>query len=99
MGAKKYGSRRLRAAGFDILKKDVIASEWREYEAEKGDHAALEGLLRAARLLRRREQFVAKYGAGRYEQALGDAQWYPFIMLGKLTPVAYFLGKKAPRLG
>lgn len=80
-------------AGFRVEKKDVIASEWRENEVERGERSALDALLRAARLLRRRQEFIARYGEARYEQALGDAQWYPFIMLGKLMPVAYLLRK------
>jgi hypothetical protein len=78
-------------AGFSLVKKDVIASEWREYDVESGDHTALDRLLRAARLLRMRDYFVHKYGEGLYEQAFGDAQWFPFNMLGKLLPVAYLL--------
>jgi ubiquinone/menaquinone biosynthesis C-methylase UbiE len=81
-------------AGFDILKKDVIASEWREHDVEFGNQTALQRLLQAARLLRNRDYFVHTYGEGLYEQALGDAQWFPFEMLGKLLPVAYLLRKK-----
>jgi ubiquinone/menaquinone biosynthesis C-methylase UbiE len=81
------------AAGFRLLQKDVIASEWREQEVEAGQHSALDALLHAARLLRNRRALTEKYGIARYEQALGDAQWYPFIMLGKLLPIVYLLQK------
>lgn len=80
-------------ASFRIEKKDEIASEWREHEVEQGERTTLDTLLRVARLLRRREYFVRQYGEARYEQALADAQWYPFILLGKLVPVAYLLRK------
>ena len=83
------------AAGLSVLKKDVIGSEWREEEVERGERTAQEGLLHAARLLRHSQAFIERYGEGRYEQALGDAQWYPFIMLGKLMPVAYLLRRSA----
>jgi ubiquinone/menaquinone biosynthesis C-methylase UbiE len=89
--ATEYVEQAFMEAGFSLVKKDVIASEWREYDVESGDHTALDRLLRAARLLRKRDYFVHKYGEGLYEQALGDAQWFPFIMLGKLLPVAYLL--------
>lgn len=71
----------------------MIASEWREFEVEAGQHRALDGLLHAARLLRNSKVLIHTYGAGHYEQALADAQWYPFIMLGKLLPVAYLFQK------
>jgi ubiquinone/menaquinone biosynthesis C-methylase UbiE len=87
----EYVERALTEASFNIVKKDVIASEWREEEVERGDHTALERLLQAARLLRNRDHLVHTYGEGRYEQALGDAQWFPFILLGKLMSVAYLL--------
>jgi ubiquinone/menaquinone biosynthesis C-methylase UbiE len=91
----EYVEQAFTEAGFSLAKKDVIASEFREKEIERGDHTALERLLQAARLLRNREYFVRTFGEGRYEQALGDAQWYPFILLGKLVSVAYLLRKDA----
>ncbi len=81
-----------RDAGFQIEVKDVIGGEGREYEVEHGDYGPRFGL-HASRLLRRRDYFVGKYGAALFEQALADAQWLPFIMLGKLLPVAYLLRK------
>ncbi len=90
-----YVEQAFTAAGFSIVKKDVIASEWREHEVESGNQVALQSLLQAARLLRNRDYFVQTYGEGRYEQALGDAQWFPFVMLGKLLPIAYLLQKKS----
>ncbi len=53
----------------------------------------LDRLLHAARLLRNGQAVRATYGTARYEQALGDAQWYAFIMLGKLLPIAYLFQK------
>jgi 2-polyprenyl-3-methyl-5-hydroxy-6-metoxy-1,4-benzoquinol methylase len=88
-----YVEQSFTTAGFTIRQKDIIASEWREREVEVGDQTALQSLLHAARLLRKQDDFIQKYGEGRYEQALGDAQWYPFIMLGKLLSVAYLLRK------
>jgi hypothetical protein len=61
---------------------------------EGGQHRALDGLLHAARLLRNSTALRHKYGVARYEQALGDAHWYPFIMLGKLLPMAYLLQRE-----
>ena len=81
------------AAGFRLVRKEVIASEWREWEVETGQHMTLDRLLHAARLLRNGQAVRATYGTARYEQALGDAQWYAFIMLGKLLPIAYLFQK------
>lgn len=82
------------AAGFRIEQKDVIGGELREYELEHGEVSPRHGLY-ASRLLRQRDHFVQKYGTPLYEQALADALWLPFIMLGKLLPVAYLLRKDA----
>jgi ubiquinone/menaquinone biosynthesis C-methylase UbiE len=79
-------------AGFRIEQKDVIGGELREYELEHGEHSPRHGLY-ASRLLRRRDYFVQKYGRPLCEQALADALWLPFILLGKLLPVAYILHK------
>ncbi len=81
-------------AGFRIEQKDVIGGEWREYAIEHGEHSPRHGL-QASRLLRQRDYFVQKYGQPFYEWALADALWMPFIMLGKLLPVAYLLRKDA----
>jgi ubiquinone/menaquinone biosynthesis C-methylase UbiE len=91
----EYVEQAFSEAGFSLVKKDVIASEFREEEIERGDHTALERLLQAARLLRNRDHFVHTYGEGHYEQALGDAQWFPFILLGKLKSIAYHLRREA----
>lgn len=81
-------------AGFRIATKDVIGGEWREYELEHGENSPRYGLY-ASRLLRKRGYFVQKYGEPLYEQALADALWFPYIMLGKLVPVVYLLRKDA----
>jgi len=52
-------------------------------------------LRNASRLLRGRDSFVRKYGDALYEQALADALWFPFILLGKLAPAVYLLKKDA----
>jgi len=82
-------------AGFRIVRKDVVASEWQEADIEHGEHAVLDRLLLAARLLRHRQHFIDRYGEALYEQAVGDGQWLAFIMLGKLLPVAFLLRKGA----
>jgi ubiquinone/menaquinone biosynthesis C-methylase UbiE len=87
----EHDERAFAAAGFRVVKKDVIASEFFEHGVERGERAALDGLLHAARLLRNRQAFVERYGEAYYEQALADACWFPFILLHKLLPVVYLL--------
>ena len=91
--APEYVERAFTEAGFSLVKRDASASEWREHDVESGNQTVLQRLLQAARLLRNQDYFVHTYGRGLYEQALGDAQWYPFEMLGKLKPIAYLLKK------
>jgi ubiquinone/menaquinone biosynthesis C-methylase UbiE len=93
--APEYVEHAFTEAGFSLMKRDVIASEWREHDVESGNQTVLQRLLHAARLLRNRDYFVHRYGQGLYEQALGDAQWFPFQMLGKLMSVAFLLRREA----
>jgi len=88
----EHAERAFLAAGLRIERKDVIGGEWREYEWEHGEYGPRHGLS-ASRLLRQHDHFVQIYGKPLYEQALADALWFPFIMLGKLLPVAYLLRK------
>lgn len=39
-------------SGLEVLRRDVISSEWREHDIETGDQQALRDLLAIARLLR-----------------------------------------------
>jgi SAM-dependent methyltransferase len=79
-------------AGFTIVERDVIGSEWRElWEIEGGSQAASQRLLRAARLLRGAESVRKALGATAYEFALADQLWGVYQMIGKLCPTAYIL--------
>ena len=51
-----------RRCGFVIEACDPIRSEWREHWAEAGDHSLLDDLLAVARLGRREDEFVARFG-------------------------------------
>ena len=80
-------------AGFAIASMDEVGSEWREHWLETGDHKTVDGLLRAARLRRREEEFVARYGRACYEAALWGSIWGVYQLLGKLCPTVYVLDK------
>ena len=79
-----------RSAGLAIARKDVIGTEWREYEEER-DRPVSRQLLRLARLRRRRDEIVAEYGQERYEIAQASLQWTTYQLLGKLKPTMYVL--------
>jgi SAM-dependent methyltransferase len=77
-------------AGLQIVTKDVIATEWREYEEER-DRPVSQDLLYLARLRRMRTEFVAQHGLDRFELTEASLQWRPYQLLGKLKPVLYVL--------
>jgi len=82
------------AAGLHAAVKDVVGTEWREYEEERTRPASQE-LLELARLRRNREALVAEFGERMYSIAEASAHWLPYILLGKLLPVMYVLDRRA----
>lgn len=80
-----------RGVGFTIDECDLIRSEWRECWAEAGDRDLLDSLLALARLDRREEAFVARFGRPAVEAARGDKIWGIYQTLGKLCPTVYRL--------
>lgn len=78
------------SAGLVIERKDVIGTEWREHQEERGDPVS-RGLLRLARLRRRREAIVEEYGQELYDVAQASLQWTTYQFLGKLQPTLYLL--------
>jgi ubiquinone/menaquinone biosynthesis C-methylase UbiE len=84
-----------RQARFTIASVDEIRSEWREHWLETGDRRTLDDLLHAARLRRREEELVGRYGRANYEAALWGSTWGVYQLLGKLCPTVYVLEKRA----
>lgn len=80
-------------AGFHIMNRDSIDSEWRENSIEEGDAGLLQDLLRIARMRRQEEALVREYGRKCYEAAYGEGLWGIYQMLGKLCPTVYILKK------
>lgn len=78
------------AAGLLIDRKDVIGTEWREYEEERARPASRD-LLRLARLRRRRREIIDEYGQDLYDLAQASLSWVPYQFLGKLQPTMYIL--------
>lgn len=77
-------------AGLVIDRKDVIGTEWREYEEER-ERPVSTSLLRLARLRRLRDEIVEEHGRERYELAEASLHWLAYQLLGKLRPTLYVL--------
>jgi SAM-dependent methyltransferase len=77
-----------RAAGLMVALKDVIGTEWREYEEERTQPVS-RNLLRLARLRRSRDEIVQRFGEDQYRLAEASLQWLPYLLMGKLKPVLY----------
>jgi hypothetical protein len=94
-----YFERIARGAGFTIEECDPVRSEWCERWAEAGDHSLLDDLLAVARLGRRENELVARFGRPAVEAARSDNLWGIYQMLGKLRPTVYRLRRVASYLG
>jgi SAM-dependent methyltransferase len=83
------------AAGFEIVRRERIGSEWSEYQLEHDPGYLTQDLLEIARLTRNHDQAEAILGPIWYERALAFASWRLQIVLGRLMPVLYALVKPA----
>jgi ubiquinone/menaquinone biosynthesis C-methylase UbiE len=83
------------SAGFQVARREPIASEWSEYQLEHDPAYLTQDLLEIARLTRNRDQAEAVLGPVWYRRALAFAAWRLQIVLGRLTPVLYALRKPA----
>jgi SAM-dependent methyltransferase len=77
-------------AGFLIERLEEIRTEFREYDEERTQPVS-ESLLRLARLRRRREEVIERFGQDRYDLWEASLHWLAYLLLGKLEPVAYVL--------
>jgi cyclopropane fatty-acyl-phospholipid synthase-like methyltransferase len=82
-------------AGFRIERVEEIGTEFREYDEERTQPVSA-SLLRLARLRRRRDEVIRRFGEDRYELWEASLQWLAYLLLGKLESVAYVL-RLAPR--
>lgn len=81
------------AAGFQLVEKDPVGSEWREHWEEDGSRVTAQQLLRVARMLRNRDAYVEQIGLEPYETELANCRWGVYQMLGKLCPTVYVIEK------
>lgn len=80
-------------AGFNILERDHIATEFWERDEEDGGNEMGKEFLRIARMNRSKDALIARYGQIAYETMLLYSLVYAYEMLGKFTRVAYVLSK------
>jgi SAM-dependent methyltransferase len=79
------------AAGFRVVARERIASEWSEQQLEHDPGYLTQDLLEIARLTRERDRAEAVLGPVWYRRALAFASWRLQIVLGRLVPVLYAL--------
>ena len=85
--------------GFQVVRRESIASEWSENQLEHDPRYLTQDLLEIARLTRNRDQAEAILGPIWYRRALAFATWRLQIVLGRLRPVLYALRRPAPLMG
>lgn len=81
---------------FSIIEKRAVGSEFTQNSVEKNKEKseAAENLLKVARLLTWRDDYVKKHGEMTYRIVLAEVKWAVFILLGKLEPT-FFIAQKA----
>ena len=84
------------AAGFDVVRRERIGSEWSEYHLERDPAYLTRDLLELARLTRQRDRMEAALGLVWYRRALAFDLRRLQIVLGRLVPVLYALVKGDP---
>ena len=84
------------AAGFRVVRRETVASEWSEHQLEHDPGDLTEDLLEIARLVRNRDHAEAVLGPDWYRRALAFATWRLQILQGRLLPVLYALVQPGP---
>jgi SAM-dependent methyltransferase len=79
------------AAGLRIDDRIDLGGEWGEWADER---SAGRHLLRASRLLRDPDRYIAQFGHAAYQIMLGDCLWHVYGMIGKLSPAVYLLSRR-----
>ena len=77
-------------AGFRVERLEEIGTEFREYDEERTQPVS-ENLLRLARLRRRREEVIQRFGRDKYDLWEASLHWLAYLLMGKVEPVAYVL--------
>jgi SAM-dependent methyltransferase len=80
-------------AGFEVVRRERIGTEWMEHRLERNPEYLTKDLLEVARLTRDRDRLEARLGPLWYRRALAFDLWRLQIALGRLEPVLYALVK------
>ncbi len=80
-------------AGFEVEQVDAVGSEWRENAMENGDSEIMTDLMSVARMRRRRDELIERFGRERFEAVYAGSIWGLYQMLGKLKPTVHVLRK------
>ena len=88
----KYVEDTFQKSGLTIQDVEVMGGELIEHMDERDGRHGKE-LLRIARMVRSRDQFVAQLGEAQYEIALALYRWGIYLLLGKLSMSIYTLRK------
>jgi SAM-dependent methyltransferase len=84
-------------AGFSVVRRERIGSEWSEHRLEQDPGYLTKDLLELARLSRDRERLEAALGPVWYRRAVAFDLWRLQITLGRLVPVLYALVRRDHR--
>jgi hypothetical protein len=82
------------AAGFTVLRRERIGSEWSEHRLEHDPGYLTQDLLEVARMTRHRDRYQAAFGPVWYRRTLAFDLWRLQIVLGRLVPVLCRLVKR-----
>jgi SAM-dependent methyltransferase len=82
------------AAGFEVVRRERIGSEWSEHWLEHDPGYLTQDLLEVARLTRHRDRLEAALGPRWYRRTLAFDLWRLQIVLGRLVPVLYALARR-----
>jgi SAM-dependent methyltransferase len=79
------------AAGLQVVRREDLRSEWREFQEESGPGTTSRQLLWIARLLRDPDRLREELGPLAYDVELANCLWGVYQMIGKLSPRVYVL--------
>ncbi len=74
---------------FRLEKKIVLGSQGVQQRIESGDDEAPQRLLKIARLITWKDDYIAEHGEKNYYIALADLKWQVYMLLGKLQGIIY----------
>ena len=80
-------------SGLQVVERERIDGEWREWREEEGDGHTSRQMLRIARMLRNRDSLIDRVGRKDYEIELADCYWGVYHLIGKLSGAIYILRK------